>query len=155
MRGCMLSDMRRLCSISLAACVLATGCSSVREFDVRVVNADSREPAQGVRVRAISLNSGLVPLPLNSTTIDEALSLDAVEEAASTNRDGVASLRLRTKAPYLLELSPPPMLAFESDNPAWAAPPMRFRFDTRTREITIFPPTANTRWWPYALESAR
>lgn len=151
----MLPVMRRLPLIAVAACVLATGCSSVRDFDLRVVRADSREPVSGVRVRAIALNAGMVPLPLNSVTLDEALSLNAVKEASSTSDAGIASLRLRTRVPYLLELSPPPTLALESDNTDWAAPPMRFRFDTRTREITPIPPTVNTRWWPYSLERAR
>lgn len=140
---------------TLATLALCVGCASVRDVRLVVRDATTGEPAHGVRVRAISLNSGLVPLPLNANTIDEALSLDVAEEAASTNRVGVASLRLRTRAPYLLELAPPPMLAFESDNPAWAAPPMRFRLDARGRDLTPFPPTARTRWWPYTLEVSR
>lgn len=141
--------------VAILTLALLAGCASVRDTRFVVRDATTGEPAHGVRVRAIALNSGLVPLPLNANTIDEALSLDVAEEAASTRLDGVASLRLRTRAPYLLELSPPPMLAFEAGNPAWAAPPMRFRFDAKTREVTPFPPTARTRWWPYTLEHAR
>lgn len=85
------------------------GCSSVREVRLVVRQASTSEPAPGVRVRAISLDTGTVPLPLNEDTLDEILATGSVEESVTTNANGEALLRLRSRVAHIVELVPPPL----------------------------------------------
>ncbi|MGP1309469.1 MAG: hypothetical protein ACTS27_04650 [Phycisphaerales bacterium] len=103
----MLTAMKAI-PLVLTLTVLA-GCSSVRNVRVVVRDAQTDRPAEGVRVRAISLDSGTVPLPLNDDTIDEILSIGSIAEASTTNADGAARLRLRGRVPHVVELVPPPL----------------------------------------------
>lgn len=88
---------------------LLVGCSSVRDVRLVVRDASTSEPAPGVRVRAISLNSGTVPLPLNDDTLDEIFAMGKVIESATTGADGSVALRLRGNDPHVVELLPPPL----------------------------------------------
>ena len=103
----MLCAMRTLALTLMLA--LLVGCSSVRDVRLVVRDAATNEPAEGVRVRAISLNTGTVPLPLNESTIDEILAAGSVIGSATTGADGAVSLRLRARAPHVVELLPPPL----------------------------------------------
>lgn len=116
--------MPRALPILLLTLLLA-GCSSARDVRLLVRDADSREPAAGVRVRAISLDSGTVPLPLNDDTIDEILSTGAVASAATTDHRGVVRLRIRARVPHALELLPPP-LGLGAPNAGESSPASRF-----------------------------
>lgn len=92
----------------LAAALLA-GCSSVSDVDFAVRHSETARPAEGVHVRAISLNSGAAPLPLDSDTIDEILAAGSIVESATTGSDGVVRLRLRGRVPHVVELLAPPL----------------------------------------------
>jgi hypothetical protein len=89
--------------------MLLAGCSSVRSVEFLVRDAQNERPAEGVRVRTVSLNSGAAPLPLDSETIDEILTAGSVVEAATTGPQGRVHLRMRGGVPYIVELIPPPL----------------------------------------------
>lgn len=103
----MLTPMRRV--LPLIVAVALTGCSSVREVRLTVRDASTLEPVRGVRVRAISLDSGTVPLPLNDATLDEILSMGAAASASTTDSAGGVRLGLRSKVAHVVELVPPPL----------------------------------------------
>jgi len=95
--------------VVIAACAALTGCSSVRDVRLTVRDARTDEPAPGVRVRAIAMRSGTVPLPLNGDTLDELLSVGSVADAATTGAEGAVRLRLRGRVPHVIELAPAPI----------------------------------------------
>ncbi len=100
--------MNRLLLPMIALALLA-GCSSVRDVNFVVRDAQTAQPAEGVHVRAISLNSGAAPLPLVSDTIDEILASGSVVGSVTTGPEGVVRMRLRGRVPYVMELLAPPI----------------------------------------------
>jgi hypothetical protein len=95
--------------VAILMLTLLAGCSSVRDVRLVVRDASTNEPAPGVRVRAITLNTGTVPLPLNEDTLDEILSTGSVVENATTSSSGEVTLSLRRRAAHVVELVPPPL----------------------------------------------
>ncbi len=80
------------------------GCASMREVTLDVRDGD--DAARGALVRAIPLNEGFVPLPLNDDTIAEILLLEKKSQQAVVSEGGVARLRLRAGVPHVVEVEP-------------------------------------------------
>lgn len=89
----------------LTSALALGGCGSMRHvtLDVR----DGEDAGKGALVRAIPLNEGFVPLPLNDDTVEEILLLRKKEQQAVVDEDGVARLRLRAGVPHLVEVMAP------------------------------------------------
>ncbi len=97
--------MRALATAFLVVVLAGCGASSVR---VRITQFDADhdpQPLTGARVRAVTLDAGTVPLPINSRTLAEMLTKQ--ETVAVTNADGIARLKLLRDRSHLLELEGP------------------------------------------------
>lgn len=94
--------MRR---IALLLVLALGGCASMRNvtLDVR----DGEDAGKGALVRAIPLNEGFVPLPLNDDTVQEIVLLRKKEQRAVVDESGAARLRLRAGVPHLVEVMAP------------------------------------------------
>lgn len=94
--------MRR---IALLLVLALGGCASMRNvtLDVR----DGEDAGKGALVRAIPLNEGFVPLPLNDDTVQEIVLLRKKEQQAVVDESGAARLRLRAGVPHLVEVMAP------------------------------------------------
>lgn len=101
-----------LCLLVLPAC----GASTVR---LRIVEQTAGGdlgggediPVAGARVRAVLLEAGTIPLPLNERTLREMLTRQ--ETVAVTNADGVARLSLIRDRSQLIEVEGP--MSFTGD----------------------------------------
>lgn len=68
----------------------------------------------GAHVRAVCLNAGTVPLPLNDTTIKELLRTGKTVQQGWTDETGRVRLALAPELPHVIEVDPP---AFERPAP--------------------------------------
>jgi len=97
--------LRALLTASLCILLTACGASPVR---IRVSQLDAQQtpqPLHGARVRAVMLNAGTIPLPLNFETLAEMLTKQ--ETVAITNADGIARLVLLRDRSQLIEVEGP------------------------------------------------
>lgn len=100
----------RAAAMSLAAAALAlTGCVGQRAVTFEVKDTPDGHAVAGAHIRAIPLDTGATPLPLNEQTLDEILSNGKTKEYAFTDEEGRATLRLRETVPYLLEVQAGPV----------------------------------------------
>lgn len=96
---------RALLTASLALLLTACSASPVR---VRITQLDANQtprPLAGARLRAITLDAGTIPLPINSHTLAEMLTRQ--QSVAITDAQGVARLKLLRDRAQLLELEGP------------------------------------------------
>ncbi|TVQ63897.1 MAG: hypothetical protein EA379_03145 [Phycisphaerales bacterium] len=105
----------------IAACATAAlalgGCAGgVGSMRVHVVDTATGEPVEAAHVRSVSLDTGLVPLPLTDRTFREALATDALRTGAYTDARGVATLRVLRDRPHLIEVNAP-LLRAPEDGP--------------------------------------
>jgi hypothetical protein len=131
---------------------LLVGCSSVRNVNFIVRDAQTAQPAEGVRVRTVSLNTGAAPLPLDSDTIDEILASGSIVEAATTGPKGMVHLRMRSSVPYIVELIPPPL---GPGSQAVGEPVRVDRFMLSKHAASLFPVSGNQLPEVYTLEIVR
>lgn len=64
------------------------------------------KPIHGAHIRAVAVDASAVPLPVSADSLEQ--SSYAVGDTAATDAEGLASLRLYTKTPHLIEVAPPP-----------------------------------------------
>ncbi|MCA9305187.1 MAG: hypothetical protein KDA16_01545 [Phycisphaerales bacterium] len=96
---------RALLVASMCLLLASCGASPVR---IRVSQLDGQQagqPVRGARVRAVMLDAGTIPLPLNFDTLAEMLTKQ--ETIAVTDRGGVARLALLRDRSQLIEIEGP------------------------------------------------
>ena len=96
---------RALLVASMCLLLASCGASPVR---IRVTQLDGQQagqPVRGARVRAVMLDAGTIPLPLNFDTLAEMLTKQ--ETIAVTDRGGVARLALLRDRSQLIEVEGP------------------------------------------------
>ena len=96
---------RALLVASMCLLLASCGASPVR---IRVTQLDGQQagqPVRGARVRAVMLDAGTIPLPLNFDTLAEMLTKQ--ETIAVTDRGGVARLALLRDRSQLIEIEGP------------------------------------------------
>lgn len=96
---------RALLVASMCLLLASCGASPVR---IRVSQLDGQQagqPVRGARVRAVMLDAGTIPLPLNFDTLAEMLTKQ--ETIAVTDRGGVARLALLRDRSQLIEVEGP------------------------------------------------
>lgn len=97
--------LRALLTASLLILLTACSASPVR---VRITQSDAQlqpQPLAGARLRAVTLDAGTIPLPINAHTLAEMLAKQ--QTVAITDADGVARLKLLRDRSQLLELEGP------------------------------------------------
>ncbi len=97
--------IRALLVASMCLLLASCGASPVR---IRVSQLDGQQagqPVRGARVRAVMLDAGTIPLPLNFDTLAEMLTKQ--ETIAVTDRGGVARLALLRDRSQLIEVEGP------------------------------------------------
>lgn len=96
---------RALLVASMCLLLASCGASPVR---IRVTQLDGQQagqPVRGARVRAVMLDAGTIPLPLNFDTLAEMLTKQ--ETIAITDRGGIARLALLRDRSQLIEIEGP------------------------------------------------
>lgn len=93
--------MRAAHSLLLLSASLAA-CAPLREATFRVEDGAGR-PARGALVRAVTLRSGPVPLPLNGATLAELLAEDKTTQTGFADAKGRVELTLVEGFPHLIE----------------------------------------------------
>ncbi|MBL0921629.1 MAG: hypothetical protein IBJ10_05810 [Phycisphaerales bacterium] len=107
--------MKRAAWIGVAACAGLSACAPMKTVTLEVREGDG--PGRGALVRAIPLDEGFVPLPLNDQTLQEILLTGKKRQQAVVGDDGMARLRLRAGKPHLVEVRAPAWRGKEQE--AW------------------------------------
>ena len=91
-----------LCAI---LCAPLVGCAgSVRTVGVHVSDASTGEPVPAAHVRFVSLQAGMVPLPINQSTVSELLAAGDERTGGFTDRLGVARVRVRSDVAHVVRV---------------------------------------------------
>ncbi len=99
-------------ALTLVLLTLA-GCASTRTVTLEVREGDGA--ATGALVRAIPLNEGFVPLPLNEETLNEILLAGKKTQQGIVGDGGAVRLVLRADVPYVVEVLAPAWRSRELD----------------------------------------
>lgn len=123
--------MRNRAGMALVACVAAglCGCGGgLRTVTLLVKDGATGEPVEGAHLRAVSLDSGMAPLPVNKRTLAELSALGKVRGEGFSDAAGRVRLTLRPDVAHVIEADPP-LLAPVGDDPldsghrAWVLAP--------------------------------
>ncbi len=125
-------------AIAFLAAALCAACTPTRAVELRVTRTDGGAPVAGAHVRVIPLDAGLVPLPLDASTLAE-IGYAGRPTGAVTDDDGRARLDLLDDRPSVVEVASP-----------FLEPPGRWRWILDPDALAL-EPDPDTSERPYAL----